>query len=235
MTRVYQYDTRRVSRSLCERETEMGPNALPSLLRWLECTNMIPSGYLCVPLRERESEMGSQCASLFTAMWLECTNMIPAGYLGERERERHWDGVPLWLDSLFFPFAFVVSLVFCFLLSLLSSVGILETIRSTCLCWVSKQSIVERKKAWVCVFMSSWFLCTLSWVLGGCIFCGSAVFVLYWGSCRCGRFGISIVWGGVGWGGLSCNVEPRVCIACEVHFQTLLGRKLLQLLLSWGF
>ncbi len=38
-----------------------------------------------------------------------------------------------------------------------------------------------------------------------------------------------------GWGGLSCNVEPRVCIACEVHFQTLLGRKLLQLLLSWGF
>jgi len=37
-----------------------------------------------------------------------------------------------------------------------------------------------------------------------------------------------------GWGGLSCNVEPRVCIACEVHFQTLLGRKLLQLFLSWG-
>jgi hypothetical protein len=36
-----------------------------------------------------------------------------------------------------------------------------------------------------------------------------------------------------GWGGLSCNVEPRVCIACEVHFQTLLGRKLLQLFLSW--
>jgi hypothetical protein len=201
VTRVYQYDTRRVS--------------------------------LCTFERERETEMGSQCPSLFTAMWLECTNMIPAGYLGDRER--HGDGVPLWLDSLFFPFAFVVSLVFCFLFSLLSSVGILETIRSTCLCWVSKQSIVERKKAWVCVFMSSWFLCTLSWVLGGCIFCGSAVFVLYWGSCRCGRFGISIVWGGVGWGGLSCNVEPRVCIACEVHFQTLLGRKLLQLLLSWGF